>query len=133
MKFIKFILIAICFLLAGYLIGNFFPVKFLQFSQPEEEIASESELEVKILRDDGIPISNLEVDVDSKVPPSITSMLIAETDENGVAKFQLKPGKYFIFFNALNFPEDLENPFPKQIEVKKEIINETVIILNKKQ
>jgi len=133
MRFIKFFLVAICFLLVGYLIGNFFPAKFLQFSQPEEEIATESELEVKILLEDGTPIPNLEVDIDSKVPPSVTSMLITETDENGIAKFTLKPGKYFIFFNALNFPEDLENPFPKQIEVKKEIVNETVITLKKKQ
>jgi len=108
----------------GYLAGNIFPLPFFQFFG---KIKGENELRIKILSE-GKPVKNLEVDVAKKPGPPPKGG-VANTDENGIATFYLESGKYYVFFNAANFPKNLEYPAPKQIVVEKGKVNEYTINL----
>jgi len=75
---------------------------------------------------EGEPIKNLEIDVGKKLGPPPRGG-VAYTDENGIATFYLKPGKYYLYFNAANFPKDFEYPEPKEIIVEEGKINEYTV------
>jgi hypothetical protein len=89
-----------------------------------------NELRVKILSE-GKPVKNLEVDVAKKPGPPPKGG-VAITDENGIATFYLESEKYYVFFNAANFPKNLEYPVPKQIVVEEGKVNEYTINLTPK-
>ncbi len=135
MKIFKIIFILILLLLffgLGYLAGNFTLLGKLKLGQG---IAGNEELIVKVVTEKNEPISNLEVDIDSELPPSPARLEMATTDEKGVAKFYLKPGVYYILFNLNNFPKHLkypQGPDLKKTKVYENKINETTIILKEK-
>jgi len=136
MKVLKTIFIIVVFFLLGYIVGNFYPLGIFSvirsFIIPSETITGDVELKVTVLDEKKNPIPNLEVDLDKSLPPSPARMLFVDTDENGVATFQLKPGTYFVFFNANNFPNDFRIPRAQKIDVKSGQVNELTIILKRK-
>ena len=136
MKVLKTIFIAVGFFILGYIVGNFYPLGILSVIRPfvgsSGTISGDVELKVIVLDEKKNPIPNLEVDLDKNVPPSPARMLVVETDENGVATFQLKPGTYFVFFNGNNFPNDFQMPTTRKIDVKSGQVNELTIILKRK-
>jgi hypothetical protein len=136
MKVLKTIFIAVGFFILGYIVGNFYPLGILSVIRPfvgsSGTISGDVELKVIVLDEKKNPIPNLEVDLDKNVPPSPARMLVVETDENGVATFQLKPGTYFVFFNGNNFPNDFRIPNTRKIDVKSGQVNELTIILKRK-
>jgi len=136
MKGLKTLFIIIVFFLLGYIVGNLYPLGILSlirpFVGPSGTISGDVELKVIVLDEKKNPIPNLEVDLDKNVPPSPARMLFVDTDENGVATFQLKPGTYFVFFNGNNFPNDFQMPTTRKIDVKSGKVNELTIILKRK-
>jgi hypothetical protein len=136
MKRLKIIFIIVVFFLLGYIVGNFYPLGILSmirsFIIPSGTITGDVELKVIVLDEKKKPIPNLEVDLDKNVPPSPASILFVDTDENGVATFQLKPGTYFVFFNGNNFPNDFRIPRTQKIDVKSGQENKLTIILKRK-
>jgi len=124
---IKLILLLIVVFIFGYIAGNIPPLPFFQFFG---NIKGENELRVKILSE-GKPVKNLEVDVAKKPGPPPKGG-VAITNENGIATFYLESGKYYVFFNAANFPKNLEYPGPKQIVVEEGKVNEYTINLTPK-
>jgi hypothetical protein len=125
----KKIIIFIIIFVAGYLLGSFFPLS-LTPSSPQGDIQGDTELRVIVLRDDNQPVPNLEVDVAEK-PGQPPLGGTAETDQQGVATFFVKPGTYYIYFNDSNFPSDLQTleQGSKRIEVREGEINEEIINL----
>lgn len=107
MKKLKSALIGLIFILAGYFIGSYFPVT--GFFSSGASIVGDATLQVTILRPDNSPATNLEVDAATQ-PGAPLKGGVAMTDSKGVATFNIKPGNYFIFFNANNFPKGLAEP-----------------------
>lgn len=64
------------------------------------------ELKLTVLRPYKTPATNLEVDVSEELGRVNTGGHVA-TNASGVATFKIKPGKYYIFFNAINFHKNL--------------------------
>lgn len=132
-KFKKIILI-LFLLLVGYLLGNLFPslLPFPSFPAiKQEDIRGETGLKIIVLRDNGQPVPNLEVDVGKKEgqPPLGGQQ---KTDQEGKALFTIQPGIYRVFFNKIGFPSDLQYPEfvpPTIIEVLESRINQQTIIL----
>lgn len=128
MKILKMLLMIIIFL-AGYAAGNFIP--WNGFGEKEKGITGPAKFEVTLLTEDNKPVVNLEVDVAEKPgPPLIGGSSI--TNENGVATFNIKPGNYFVYFNSGNFPQNLEEPKPQQVQVNEENINKETIVIKAK-
>ncbi len=124
---LKIIIILLIAFLLGYILGNISPLAFFQFLGSAR---GESELRIIALVE-GKPINNLEIDIGKKLGPPPKGG-IAQTNEKGIATFYLKPGKYYLYFNASNFPENLEYPAPREITVEEGKINEYTINLNPK-
>ncbi|HLD30778.1 MAG TPA: hypothetical protein VJB41_01075, partial [Patescibacteria group bacterium] len=57
---------------------------------------------------------------------------VAITDQNGLAVFNVKPGKYFVFFNDNNFPKNVKSPELQPVEVKSGEINKIEILMTLK-
>lgn len=128
MKIVK-ILVVITIFLLGYALGNFLP--FSGFGEQEKGIAGTAKLEVTILAENNKPVANLEVDVAEKPgPPKLGGT--AETNENGVATFNIQPGNYFIYFNSGNFPQNLKEGEPRPIQVIEGSVSKTTITLKSK-
>ncbi|MEW6222380.1 MAG: hypothetical protein AB1476_03550 [Candidatus Hadarchaeota archaeon] len=72
--------------------------------------------QVKILGENAAPLAGIEVDI-AETPGPPPEGGVATTDENGVAQFTLKAGKYWVFFNTNNFPQAYVQPNPVQISV----------------
>ena len=138
MKKTTLILVAIICLLAGYVLGNFFPMNIFsseEYKHPfslsvekDEGIQGEARLEVTLKMDNGRLLDNVEVDLaEEPGPPPIGG--VALSDENGLAVFNVRPGNYFIFFNDNNFPKNIEASEPQPVEVMTDKINQQTIIL----
>lgn len=113
----KKILTVIAYLLIGYLVGSYFPLRgFLGGSSNGPSISGSAELQVTVLRPDSSPATGVEVDVATKIgQPGEGGMV--ETDGSGVATFHIQPGTYYIFFNDTNFPNDLLHKDTPQVTV----------------
>ena len=119
-------------LVAGYLIGSFFPVKGF-FSANEQGISGNAILKVTVLRPDKKPATNLEVDIATEVGKVLNGGHV-NTDSNGVATFKIKPGTYYIFFNANNFPKNLlYKDVPPVLVTESSTAAETIILQEGKQ
>jgi hypothetical protein len=101
---IIFSIVIILVFAAGYFLGNIIP---FNFSFGQKNIRGDAELRVLVLRDNNQPVRNLEVDL-AEEPGAPPEGGTAETDENGIATFFVKPGIYYIYFNMGNFPGDLQ-------------------------
>jgi hypothetical protein len=136
-KIIIFSIILIS-LIVGYLLGNFFPIfifnsdttnpPFSLSIDKEQGIQGEARLEVFLVMDNGRLLDNVEVDL-AEQPGSPPIGGVALSDDNGIAVFNVKPGNYFIFFNANNFPKNIEYPEPRAIEVLEGKTNQETITL----
>ncbi len=141
MKKLILILVAIICLVIGYALGIFFPLTLSSPDQTEhsfnlsttkyEGIQGDSLLKVNLKMDNGQPLQNVEVDL-AETPGQPPIGGVALSDENGQAVFNVQPGNYFIFFNDVNFPKNVENPGSTPVEVKKDGINEVEILLTVK-
>jgi len=136
-KAILALTIVVC-LMAGYLLGNFFPINvfnsgkngqpFNPFVNEEKGIEGEARLEVLLLTDNGRPLDNVEVDLaEEPGPPPVGGVSLS--NKEGIAIFDVKPGNYFIFFNASNFPKNIEYPEPRAVEVLEDQVNQETITL----
>lgn len=127
----KKIIVSILILATGYLLGSFFPLPVnAPFTQGD--IQGDTELRVTVLRDNGEPVPNIEVDVAEQTGPPPEGGAV-ETDASGLATFFIKPGVYSVYFNMGTFPGDLQPPQgSKRINVESGKINEETIILNSK-
>jgi len=82
----KIIIVAIATLIAGYLIGSFFPVRGF-FQSTGVSIAGNSTLKVTVLRPDRSPATNLEVDIGTS-SGQVYEGGHETTDSSGVATFK---------------------------------------------
>jgi hypothetical protein len=91
-------------------------------------------LYVLILNPQGLPISNLEVDLwhDTAIegPPDAG---ISFTNSSGIAVFLAPKGGYLIGFNLLNFPDNLEAQREMPVSISNDFNNITVNLYNKTQ
>lgn len=132
MKIISKIFIVLIIFCAGYLLGSYFPLKgFIFMRSVNPSISGRAELQVTVLHPDKTPAVGLEVDIATEIGKVLEGGHV-NTDVNGIATFKVKPGNYFIFFNALNFPQDLEYRETPQIEVNEGKTASKVIILQAK-
>ncbi len=116
----------------GYVVGNLFP--FTGFSFPGRSIEGKAKLEVKLVLDNGTPLSKIEVDVGEKTGPPAKGG-VAVTNEQGVASFNIVPGNYVIYFNLGTFPKNLEWPQggpETKVQVSEGVANEKTLILKAK-
>jgi hypothetical protein len=98
------------------------------------EYAGEEVLKIAVKKEDGTPLTGFEIDLwaegKTEGPPTAA---IEETDENGIATFNLKPGTYWQGYNLSNWPEDLQVPIgQREIEVKEGEINEVALTIKSK-
>jgi hypothetical protein len=100
----KYVIIGLVTFIAGYLIGSYFPVR--GFFSSSESISGNAQLKVTVLRPDNSPATNLEVDISTEAGRVLNGGH-EKTDSNGIATFNVQPGNYYIFFNAINFPKGL--------------------------
>lgn len=129
MKVLKIVFPLILVFVVGYALGNLLP--FSGFGEQGKGITGTAKLEVTILAENNKPVANLEVDVAEKPgPPKIGGT--AETNENGVATFNIQPGNFFIYFNSGNFPQSSKEPSPQQIQVGEGSVSKTTIVLKAK-
>lgn len=144
MKKLTIVLLTIIAFLLGYLAGNILPLNSSStgstgqqktFSLPQfgdQGIKGDVTLQVILKMEDmGNPVANVEVDL-AEEPGQPPIGGTALSDENGVALFNIRPGRYFIFFNDNNFPKNLRTPEPQPIEVKSGEINKTEILMTLK-
>jgi len=129
-KTILILSILIC-LFIGYVLGSIFPLdvsKFSLSSGSEENIQGNTQLVITAkMAETNTPVSNLEIDLAKEPgPPPVGG--IALTDENGIAKFNVQPGTYFIYFNQANFPKNLIVPESEQVTVSESAVNEKEIV-----
>ncbi len=132
MKNLGLALVIIAALLIGYIVGNFVP--FSGFALPGKSIEGNAKLEVKLVLDNGTPLSKIEVDVGDKTGPPAKGG-VAVTSEDGVATFNIKPGSYVIYFNMGTFPKNLDWPqggSETNIQVAEGAVNEKTLILKAK-
>ncbi|MBI5071997.1 hypothetical protein HZB93_03875 [Candidatus Falkowbacteria bacterium] len=103
-----------------------------QNGQQGPSIKGEAVLKVTVVTDKNEPVKNLEVDVaETPGPPAEGGS--ASTDDQGIAAFSIKPGKYVVFFNSGNFPANLEYPEDTPtVEVSRDKSVEQKIILKTK-
>lgn len=130
MKKITLILSIIICLVIGYALGSLFPFDISKFSLgSEESIQGNSQLVVTAkMAETNSPVPNLEIDLAIEPGPPPAGG-IALTNENGIAKFYVQPGVYFVYFNHANFPENLIVPESEKITVTEGEINKKDIIL----
>ncbi len=120
-------------LLVGYIVGNLVP--FTGFAFAGKSIEGSAKLEVKLVLDNGTPLSKIEVDVADKTGPPPKGG-VAVTSENGVATFNIKPGSYIIYFNLGTFPKNLDWPQggpETSIQVLEGVVNQKTLILKAKR
>lgn len=126
------IVIIIMAILTGYILGNIFPFNFSDFYlTPDSEKGIQGNTQLSItakMEDTNNPVPNLEIDLAQQPGPPPPGG-VALTDENGIAKFNVQPGNYFIYFNQNTFPKNLKMPEPEQITVNEGVINEKTILL----
>ncbi len=133
MNKIKLAAILLVVFMVGYALGNVLPFNLSWFSG--QGIMGDAKLEVKLVMDNGTPLSKIEVDVGEKTGPPLKGG-VAVTNENGVATFSIKPGSYVIYFNLGTFPKNLDWPQggpETKIQVEENKVNEKTIILKAKQ
>lgn len=98
----------------------------------EQSIKGEAILKVMVVDEKNSPVKGLEVDIGEQPGPPPAGGLV-QTDENGIATFDIKPGKYYIFFNGSNFPPEYVYPQDfSQVVVGKDSPAEQKIILKAK-
>ncbi len=119
----------ILLLLLAFLIFNLKPAIS---PSSNKDISGEARVEITVLKEDKIPAANIEVNLGEQpgTPPAGGRQL---TNSKGVATFFVKPGKYKIYFNNLNFPSDLIQPIDSlPIKVEEGKTNAKTVILNYK-
>lgn len=128
----KKVLTIVAYLIIGYLVGSYFPVRgFFGNGSSGPSISGSAELQVTVLRPDNSPATGLEVDVATQIgQPGEGGMV--ETDGTGVATFHIKPGTYYIFFNDTNFPKDLLHKDTPQVTVSEGLTTKQTVHLQAK-
>ncbi|MFA5413508.1 MAG: hypothetical protein WC348_03135 [Patescibacteria group bacterium] len=119
-----FLIIILCF------VGLYFLI--YQDNQQGPSIKGDAVLRVMVVTDKDEPVKDLEVDVGETAGPPAEGGFV-KTDNAGVATFNIKPGKYVIFFNDSNFPTNLEHSDDTPtVEVSQDKPTEQKIILKTK-
>jgi len=96
------------------------------------DIGGNTTLNVTVLTELQKPVVNLEVDLAEKAGPP-PSGGTANTNNQGVATFSVKPGDYVVYFNTLNFPKNLEYPQDSQpVHTTEGKINQATVVLKSK-
>lgn len=132
MKIISKLFIALILFCAGYLLGSYFPLKgFIFMRSVNPSIFGQAELQVTVLHPDRTPAVGLEVDIATEVGKVLEGGHV-NTDARGVAAFNIQPGNYYIFFNAINFPKNLEYRDTPQVTVSESKTANKIIILQTK-
>ncbi len=132
MKNLGVIVTVIVALLVGYAAGNVVP--FTGFAIPGKSIEGNAKLEVKLVLDNGTPLTKIEVDLGETTGPPPKGG-VAVTNENGIATFNVKPGSYVIYFNVGTFPKNLDWPQggpETKIQVEENKVNQKTLILKTK-
>ncbi len=129
MKNLKWVIVIIFVAIFGYILGNILPFKFSSFTGGSEKgIRGDAQLTITAkMEDTSNVVPNLEIDL-APQPGQPPTGGVAITNESGVAKFNVKPGKYYLYFNQNTFPKNLKMPEPEQITVNEEV-NEKIILL----
>jgi hypothetical protein len=133
MRNFKTVLAVLTVFLAGYAAGNRLP--FTGFALPGKSIEGDVKLEVKLVLDNGQPLTKIEVDVAEKPGPPPKGG-VSVTDDYGVASFNVRPGAYVIYFNLGSFPKNLDWPEggpETKIQVSEGVANQKTLVLKAKR
>lgn len=98
-----------------------------------QTIEGEETLEITVTMNNGVPLTNIEVDLwqaGSQGPPDAGYNF---TDSEGIVIFNIPDGEYEIGFNGVNFPENLVFPERTAITVEKGIPASQTILIQAKQ
>ena len=120
-------LIAIIFLILGYLVGTKYPYYF-----GRKNILGSVKFRVTAITTENHPVENIEVIISKQPgPPDIGGE--QHTNKEGIAIFTLKPGKYYLGVSTASIHSNLEYPYPPfQIVVQEGKENEQKLILRPK-
>jgi hypothetical protein len=81
-----------------------------------ENIGGSAELKVTVVQKNGTPVVGVEVDVAKETGPPPEGGF-KNTNDEGIADFEIEPGDYVIYFNMNNFPQELIVPEPVPINI----------------
>ena len=93
--------------------------------------AQQASLQVEILDSNGQPVANLEVDAWlGSAQPSGGPQLVARTNAQGKANFNVSQGTVWIGFNGNNFPSQYRNPGQTSMQVEQAQFSYTLTLRN---
>ena len=132
------VVVIVLSLVAGYLLGNFMPLRNFSSSSQESEKgrvvnipSGKGVLEVTVSNSDDQPMVGIEIDVAVQPGPP-ESWGVKEANVNGMASFELDPGTYHVFFNTNRFPSGYEIPSSSQkVDIKEGQTKNVAIVLER--
>ena len=133
------VIIVVVSIVGGYFLGNVLPFdKFFTGSNNNSSISQESDipnnqgrLVVKVQNTDNEPIVGIEIDVAVQPGPP-EAWGVKEADVQGMAKYDLEPGSYYVFFNMNRFPSEYVVQPEKQVTIVAGQQQEIIFVLEKK-
>ena len=122
------ILIYIICLVVGYILGSNFP--YSGFIGNKINIADNNSptLTVNVVNDKNEPMVGIEVDVAIQPGPP-EDWGVKEANTNGIVKYNLEPGDYYVFFNMSRFPQRYIVPSEKKVTIREGASEEITFIL----
>lgn len=132
-------IIVIVFLVIGYLLGNFVPLRnFSSSNQADTDagktsniLSGKGALEITVTNSSNQPMVGIEIDVATQPGPP-EGWGVKEADVNGKATYNLDPGTYYIYFNTNRFPSGYVVQPEQKVEIKEGQTKKITIVLQKK-
>jgi len=125
-------------IIAGYVLGSYFPlIGFFKekittdTTQGTEIPQDKARLAVKVQNADNEPVIGIEIDVAFEPGPP-QDWGIKETNMQGEAIYDLEPGTYYVFFNMNRFPNEYIVQAEKQVILTKNTQEEVIFTLERK-
>lgn len=138
-------IIVIVFLVVGYLLGNFVPLRNFS-SGDQNNPATDNQkndntkttsvpsgkgvLEVTVKNSSNQPMVGIEIDVGFRPGPP-ESWGVKEANTNGTANFELDPGNYYVYFNTNRFPSGYKIQPEQKVNIQEGQIKNLTIILER--
>lgn len=127
MKRLLIAVIIVIIFFGGYVLGSYLPITGFSVLK-DQGISGQAKLEVKLLTVNGLPLSDVEIDL-GKQPGPPAKGGVALTNEKGIATFNIQPGDYVIFFNSNSFPQNMMIPELVRVAVNDGVLNEKTLII----
>lgn len=138
-------IIVIVFLVIGYLLGNFVPLRNFSsrdqgnpatYNKEDESTkitsvpSGKGALEVTVKNSSNQPMVGIEIDVAVRPGPP-ESWGVKEANINGTANFELDPGNYYVYFNMNRFPSGYKIQPEQKVNIQEGQIKNVTIVLEK--